>query len=171
MKNKYSSRRDEESADRNLQIRGLGLFPCCVLHIREGLSPLRARCTPAGDNVSGCSPPPCAPSPLPCTLYLWKVGDKGTERMKRRRRMESDPVSSYPSCERNVIVNMQVLPKEVINVSIYINVRLWEVCGAITSVTRDINELFSAFSSQINRKLLCYFGRNAHFLWQKQDGT
>lgn len=137
VKNKYR-RRDEQSSDRNLQIHGLGLCPCCGPHTREGLCP-RARCSPAGDNVSDCSPPPSAPSPLPCTLYLWKVGDKGMERTKRRRRMESDPASSYPSCGQNI--NAKFYEREVKDLAEMckgINCRLWKACRVITCVTRNM---------------------------------
>lgn len=89
-----------KGSDRNLQIHGLGLALHCGPRNLEGLC-LRAHCTPVEGNVGDRSPPPsAAPSPLlPCTLYLCKVEDKGTERTRRKRRTESDHVSSYPSCE------------------------------------------------------------------------
>lgn len=97
MKVKHS-RRDEPSAHGDLHIHGPGLSLGCDPRNLLGLC-LRAHCSPVGDSGVDWSPPPCAPSPRPCTLYLGTVEGMGMETRKRRRRMESDPASFYPSCE------------------------------------------------------------------------
>ena len=96
----HTAEEDDQSADRNLQIRGRDPSPGCGPRNLEGLC-LWARCSPVEGSGGDRSPPPSAPSPLLWTPSLWKVEDRGMEMMKRRRRMESDPVSFYPSCDQN----------------------------------------------------------------------
>lgn len=139
-------------ADRNLQIHGLGLALGCGPRNLEGLC-LGARCTPVVGNGSECSPPPSAPSPPPCTLYLWTVEGKGMERRKRRRRKESDPASFYPSCDTNIEDGCEWLKNTVLwQKSSEVQVVVYWVVIMVTGDMTDFFQFFLLHTNKLNLK-------------------
>lgn len=97
IKDDDNRKKKEEILETNLQIHVLCLSLGCGPHNLAGHG-LRLRRSLVEGSVVGRSPPLSAPSPRPCTLYLWKVEGEGKERRRRRRKIGSDPVSSCPSC-------------------------------------------------------------------------
>lgn len=85
-------RRAVVTSSGHLQIRVLFLARGYGPHNLGGLG-LQGHWNPGEDNEWTCRPPPSDPSPLPWTLCLWNEEDRGMERMRRKRRMESDPAS------------------------------------------------------------------------------
>lgn len=77
---------------RDLQILGRDLSLGCGPRNPGGLCP-RGRRSPAEGSVGDCSPPPGAPSPPPCSLYLWRTAGRGRGRTRTRRKTGSGRAS------------------------------------------------------------------------------